>query len=481
MIRLRHKLFIHGLRFFDQAALALSLFITVAIAKGVQSWPQVYIVFQREYKLIESLALIAILAGWYVIYNRFVQYNTNQFIPILRQLWVHVKASTTTAFLVLLISVLFEFETLNLKSIALFWALNIGLGSAFRFFLRFALVFTAFSESSRRNIIIIGTGKEAKAISKAILKRKELGYQICGFVSVDSEGTDLDETKAIGSLPDLPRILEKEKVDEIIIAVNLKESLANVMRFKILTKAVAYGKDLGLVVRLFPGNSLEGIIDNLKVETFENQQVVTLFRESHIIQLFVKRVMDIFISGIMLILLSPLFIILAIAIKLDSQGPILFAQKRVGMNKRKFKLFKFRSMVVNAEELREALADQNEVDGPVFKIKNDPRITRVGRFIRKTSMDELPQLWNAFIGDISLVGPRPPLFSEVDQYDWLFRRRISVKPGITCLWQVSGRNDLSFDEWMELDKEYIENWSIWLDIKILFMTMPTVLLGRGAS
>ena len=481
MIRLRHKLFIQGLRLFDQAALALSLFITVAIAKGVQSWPQVYIVFQREYKLIESLALIAILAGWYVIYNRFVQYNTNQFIPLLKQLWVHVKASTTTAFLVLLISVLFEFETLSLKSIALFWALNIGLGSSFRLFLRLALVVTAFSESSRRNIVIVGTGKEAKAISKAILNRKELGYQIRGFISVDSEGTDLDETKVIGSLTDLPKILEKEKVDEIVIAVNLEESLANVMRFKILAKAIDYGKDLGLVVRLFPGNSLGSIIDNLGVETFENQQVVTLFRERHVLQLLVKRVIDVVVSGIMLILLSPLFIILAIAIKLDSPGPILFAQERVGMNKRRFKLLKFRSMVVNAEDLKKALADQNEVDGPVFKIKKDPRITRVGRFIRKTSIDELPQLWNAFIGDISLVGPRPPLFSEVDQYEWLFRRRISVKPGITCLWQVSGRNELSFDEWMELDKQYIENWSIWLDLKILLMTIPTVLLGRGAS
>lgn len=481
MIRLRHKLFIQGLRFFDQASLALSLFITVAIAKGVYSWPQVYIVFQREYKLIESLALIAILAGWYIIYNRFVQYNANQFIPILKQLWAHVKASTTTAFLILIISVLFEFETLSLNSIALFWTLNISLGGAFRLFLRSILVMATFHDSSRRNIIIVGTGKEANSLSQQVLKRKELGYQIVGFISTNADDPSADETKVIGCLPDLPAILEKEKVDEIIIALNLEEDFDNVMRFNMLLKSIAYGKDLGLVVRLFPGKGLGKIIDNLRVETFEGQQVVTFFRESHVLQLFVKRVLDVAISGIMLILLSPLFIILAIAIKLDSQGPILFAQERVGMNKRAFKLLKFRSMVVNAEELKEALADQNEVDGPVFKIKKDPRITRVGRFIRKTSIDELPQLWNAFVGDISLVGPRPPLFSEVDQYEWLFRRRISVKPGITCLWQVSGRNELSFDEWMELDKEYIENWSIWLDLKILFMTIPTVLLGRGAS
>ena len=191
--------------------------------------------------------------------------------------------------------------------------------------------------------------------------------------------------------------------------------------------------------------------------------------------------MDFAGSALLLILLGPLFALIALLVKLDSKGPVFFAQERVGMNKRSFNLLKFRSMVVNAEELREQLADQNEVDGPVFKIKKDPRITRIGRFIRKTSIDELPQLWNALVGDISLVGPRPPLFSEVEQYEWLFRKRISIKPGITCLWQVSGRNSLSFDEWMELDKQYIDNWSIWLDLKILLLTVPTVLFGRGAS
>ena len=475
MIRLRHKLFIHGLRIFDQAALALSLFITVAIAKGVHSWPQVYIVFQREYKLIESLALIVMFVGWTLVYNRFVQYDTNQFIRLLRQLWLHLKASTTTAFLLLLAGALFDFETLGLKSIVLFWALNIILGSIARTLIRIALIGTSQSASSHRNILIVGTGADAIALSRKALEHSELGYQLCGYVSVNSDDPVVEGVNVIGDLPELPTLMEKEKIDEILISIPLQKNLSNIL------KIIRYGRDLGVVVRFVPDEGLTQFIKNLRIETFEGTQIVTFFRESHIGQLFIKRVMDFIISAIMLMLLSPLFLIVAIAIKLDSKGPIFFAQERVGMNKRAFKLLKFRSMVVNAEELKEALADQNEVDGPVFKIKKDPRITRVGRFIRKTSIDELPQLWNAFVGDISLVGPRPPLFSEVDQYEWLFRRRISVKPGITCLWQVSGRNELSFDEWMELDKQYIENWSIWLDIKILFMTIPTVLLGRGAS
>jgi len=170
----------------------------------------------------------------------------------------------------------------------------------------------------------------------------------------------------------------------------------------------------------------------------------------------------------------------AILIKLDSPGPILFVQERIGMNKRRFKLLKFRSMVADAEEKKASLQTINEMDGPVFKVRDDPRTTRVGRFIRRTSIDELPQLLNVLKGEMSLVGPRPPLPSEVDQYEWANRKRISVMPGITCLWQISGRNDVSFKEWMELDRQYIETWSLWLDLTILAKTIPVVLFGKGA-
>jgi exopolysaccharide biosynthesis polyprenyl glycosylphosphotransferase len=180
-------------------------------------------------------------------------------------------------------------------------------------------------------------------------------------------------------------------------------------------------------------------------------------------------------------LLSPLLIVVAVVIKLTSPGPVLFAQERVGMNKRLFKLYKFRSMYVDAEKRRRELEHLNEMDGPVFKIKNDPRVTPIGRFIRKTSIDELPQLVNVLRGQMSLVGPRPPLLAEVDRYDWLYRRRLSIKPGITCLWQISGRNEITFKQWMEMDKQYIDNWTLWLDIKILAKTIPAVLFSKGAS
>ena len=198
-------------------------------------------------------------------------------------------------------------------------------------------------------------------------------------------------------------------------------------------------------------------------------------------KLLLKRLLDLFGSLVGLILLSPLMIGTAIIIKVTDPGPIFFSQVRSGRNGRKFRMHKFRSMVVNAEALKAKLMAQNEMDGPVFKMKHDPRITRIGRFIRKTSIDELPQLFNVLLGEMSLVGPRPPLPSEVAKYKPWQRRRLSVKPGITGPWQVSGRNEISFEQWMEMDLEYIDNWSLWLDIRIIFMTVPVVLMKKGAS
>jgi lipopolysaccharide/colanic/teichoic acid biosynthesis glycosyltransferase len=182
-----------------------------------------------------------------------------------------------------------------------------------------------------------------------------------------------------------------------------------------------------------------------------------------------------------LVALFPFLVLVTVLIKLTSSGPVLFAQNRVGMNQRQFKLYKFRSMVVDAEERKSALQHLNERDGPVFKIEKDPRTTWIGRFLRRTSIDELPQLFNVLCGEMSLVGPRPPLPEEVTRYEWLYRKRLSVKPGVTCIWQVSGRDNVSFDRWMEMDHEYVENWSLWLDLKILLETIPAVLFSRGAS
>jgi exopolysaccharide biosynthesis polyprenyl glycosylphosphotransferase len=195
---------------------------------------------------------------------------------------------------------------------------------------------------------------------------------------------------------------------------------------------------------------------------------------------FIKRVLDIFVSGIMLIMLSPLFLITALAIKTDDPGPAFYKQVRVGKWGKLFTLYKFRSMIIGADRMKDHLLDQNESGGVIFKMKHDPRITRVGRIIRKFSIDELPQLWNVLKGDMSLVGPRPPLPSEVAEYEYADRRRLDAIPGITCLWQVGGRSDVDFKGQVRLDVQYIENQSCWGDVKLLLKTIPVVLLGKGA-
>ena len=195
----------------------------------------------------------------------------------------------------------------------------------------------------------------------------------------------------------------------------------------------------------------------------------------------IKRLIDITCSFVGILVLSPLFIIIAIIIKFTSKGPVFFSQKRVGRNGKEFDMYKFRSMVVNAEELKEKLAAQNEMSGPMFKMKDDPRVTKVGKFIRKTSIDELPQLWNVLKGNMSLVGPRPSLPKEVAQFeDWMYRR-LDVKPGLTCYWQVSGRNNIDFEDWMKLDIKYVDERNLWIDIKLIFKTVGVLFGDKNAA
>ena len=221
----------------------------------------------------------------------------------------------------------------------------------------------------------------------------------------------------------------------------------------------------------YEANALAIDIDMNKVEI-----------NNSIFYLFIKRLIDIVGALLGLILLSPLFCIVAILIKLeDPKGKVFFAQERNGINSKTFKMYKFRSMVNNAEELLQKLQHQNEQSGPVFKIKDDPRITKVGKFIRKTSIDELPQLINVLKGDMSLVGPRPPIPHEVEQYTPYQMQRLLVKPGLTCIWQVSGRNNIGFDDWVDMDIEYIQNRSLWLDIKLIFKTVGVLFGDENAS
>jgi exopolysaccharide biosynthesis polyprenyl glycosylphosphotransferase len=365
------------------------------------------------------------------------------------------------------------------RQIILFWATSIAIGFGTRFLLRIMLMRLRSSGKNNRHILFVGTNDKAVALARSVAARPELGYRIEGFLA--EESFDAEQPHAhlgwpvVGTNLDIRTILEDGIIDEVMICLPMAE------HFLEIYKMIRLCQERGVVVRIRPEIFDVKVLSKCQVELFEGEYIVTFFRENLLGQLLVKRLVDVVASAALLLLLSPLMLLVAIRIKLDSVGPILFVQERIGMNKRRFKLLKFRSMVGDAEAKRASLQSLNEMDGPVFKVTNDPRITRVGKFIRRASIDELPQLINVLKGDMSLVGPRPPLPSEVDQYEWINFKRISIKPGITCLWQISGRNDVSFREWMELDRQYIESWSLWLDLKILVKTVPVVLFAKGAK
>ncbi|HQG45873.1 MAG TPA: sugar transferase, partial [bacterium] len=287
-------------------------------------------------------------------------------------------------------------------------------------------------------------------------------------------GKEVDGYRVIGRIQDIPFIVKRVVIDRVIFVVprlwlhRIEEAILSCEELGISTSIAL---DLfNIHIARTRQTDFNGF-PLLEFETFHAKEW----------QLFIKRIMDLAIASVSLAIFSPVLLLVAVLIKLTSKGPVLFKQTRIGLNGRKFTLYKFRSMVEDAEARKKDLLQQNEMDGPVFKIKRDPRITTIGWIIRKTSIDELPQLFNVLMGDMSVVGPRPPLICEVEDYKVWQRRRLSLKPGITCIWQVSGRNKIGFDKWMKMDLEYIDTWSLWLDVKILFKTFFVVLTGYGAE
>jgi len=320
-----------------------------------------------------------------------------------------------------------------------------------------------------RNVLVVGAGSRGQKIVELIKAHPEIGYHFAGFVD------DLDVPDRVGNLSEIPKVLAANVVDELIICLPVKTYYDQIQ-----TIAEA-AEEQGITVRIYSD------MFNLKLA----RAVAGEIGEAPILSLYSTRLNDwqtlikatIDMGGglMLLIGLSPLMLFIAMLVKVTSPGPVFFVQERVGLNKRRFRMFKFRTMSVDAPEKQAELEKLNEADGPVFKIKNDPRVTPVGRWLRKTSLDELPQLFNILLGDLSLVGPRPLPERDFNRFNkaW-FNRRFSVKPGITCIWQISGRSETSFDKWILQDLEYIDKWSLGLDAKILFKTIPTVLRGTGA-
>jgi len=325
-------------------------------------------------------------------------------------------------------------------------------------------------------IMVVGTGEPARRMGMQIEEAEAYGVRLSGFLvepgDVAPAEIELRHVYPVHRLNTLPDLLSRHVIDEIIFAVDSRR-LAGLEDVFLLCDEE--GVRTRIAVDFFPHMNSRVYLDRLGISP-----LLTFSATPHDdVRLLIKRGTDVLLAGAALLVLFPFMILIALLIKLTSRGPVIFRQTRCGLNGRRFVFYKFRSMVADAEERRVALEHLNE-KSTVFKMKNDPRLTAVGRWLRKFSIDEWPQLWNVWKGDMSLVGPRPPLPSEVEQYERWQRRRLRMRPGLTCLWVVSGRDRVDFETWMRLDMQYIDTWSLALDWKIIFRTIPQVLLGRGA-
>ena len=329
---------------------------------------------------------------------------------------------------------------------------------------------------NRRQIIIVGTGPRAIDHYKKIIEHPGWGLELIGFITLEKSDSHPEELKGfpiIGTIMNLKEVLDQYPADEVFFIVPRKW-------LDKIEPAVMTCDTLGVTVHIAV-DLFSMKVSKTSLSYLSGLPVLSLNSTStNYPALALKRILDIVAAFMGLVLFFPFALIIILLIKLESEGPVFFTQERCTLNGRVFKMFKFRTMVKKAEQIKKDLLTENELTGPVFKMKKDPRVTRIGRILRKFSLDEMPQLINVLMGDMSLVGPRPPIPEEVKHYKPWQKRRLSMRPGLTCIWQVSGRNNVKFEKWMEMDLEYIDSWSLFLDFKILLKTIPCVIFAKGS-
>jgi len=378
---------------------------------------------------------------------------------------------------IILIAVIFIVKAYYISRpfVIIFGGINILFLSAERAFIRMIGRTVRRRGYNYRTILVAGKAHETMKFTKLIEEHREWGLNLFGIVCNDKERSTIEGHgyQVLGTIEDIPKIILNNVIDEVAF-VGLGKDLRKYEELFLICEE--QGVRTKVTMDFLPRNIAKVYIEklnNLPLMTF-----TTIPNDEFL--LLIKRTIDVVLSLLILIFVSPLMLVVAIGIALTSEGPILFRQVRSGINGRSFVLFKFRSMYKGAEAMKPTIAHLNEMNGPVFKVRRDPRVTPIGWWIRKYSIDELPQLWNVLKGDMSIVGPRPPIPEEIEKYERWQRRRLSMKPGLTCIWQVSGRSNIDFGQWMKMDLEYIDKWSLWIDLQIILKTIPAVLSGKGA-
>lgn len=428
----------------------------------------------------DFLIFLALLTVWHVTFASFGLYLSHRLDRLRGEMASVIKATSLGTAIMLVAALLFHIAMVTPVFLTVFWAVSTTMVVLSRLTLRYFLKQARVRGRNLRLVLVVGTNARALEFARKAEAAPELGYRVIGFADDPWDGLEAVRRAGytvVASLDELPNFIRHSVVDEIVMALPIRSYYFHASRLASLCE------EQGIIMR-FPSSLFDLKTARSRAEEFvEGASLITLYTGTPDgWPMMTKRIIDFTVSLGALILIAPLFAMVAALIKIGSKGPVFFSQKRMGLNKRKFSLLKFRTMVPDAEARLAALEHLNEVSGPVFKIKNDPRITPIGRFLRKTSIDELPQLINVLRGEMSLVGPRPLPVRDYQGFDkdWQ-RRRFSVRPGITCLWQVNGRSSIQFEQWMELDMQYIDKWSLWLDFKILAQTIPAVLRGSGAA
>jgi exopolysaccharide biosynthesis polyprenyl glycosylphosphotransferase len=479
MNAVRRRLLTVVLKLFDLLVMAVSFVlasIPVSLESGKISLAEF---FSIRVKVANFVLFSVLLMFWHIMFSVLGLYHSKRLSARQGEFADVVKGTTLGTLAVSAASVMFRIRMATPTFVLLFWVLTSVAAVSSRLALGYLLRLARLRGRNLRNMLVVGTNQRAVAFGRKIEATAELGYRIIGFV--DEEWPGIEEFRQNGyqlvcNFDGIPNFLREKPVDEVMIALPLRSLYFHASRIAALCE------EQGIAMSFLSG------IFNLRMarcraEEFEGDTSITFHRgmpEGW--STVVKRLVDLIVSLGAIIALAPLLLITAILIKLTSPGRLFFKQERLGINKRKFFIYKFRTMVPDAENRLAEVSHLNEASGPVFKIRNDPRITPVGRWLRKTSIDELPQLFNVLKGDMSLVGPRPLPVRDYEGFsqDW-HRRRFSVPPGITCLWQIAGRSSIPFDKWMKMDLQYIDEWSLWLDLRILIRTIPAVLRGSGAA
>ena len=479
MHEVRRRFLLNALKLFDLAVVVLSFGIATLLAAFADKRFPLTEFFSIRVKLSNCLIFAGLLLVWHVIFQLCGLYRSRRFSTTQAEINDALRAVGLATAALALNAASFPINMVTIRFLILFWAVTTLLVTGTRVALRKSLGQVRLRGRNLRYVLVVGTNPRAIKHARRIADEPERGYRLLGFV--DDDWHMMHEFRQTGfplicDIAGLAEFLRHNVVDEVAMYLPLRSYYEHAFR------VAALCEQHGILMR-FDGDIFGLKTAHSRAEELDGEHYVATYtgvRDWW--PLVLKRTLDIAVSSVLLAALTPLFAVTAIIIWMTSPGPVFYRQERVGLNKRRFRIYKFRTMVPNAERLMAQLERHNEVSGPVFKMKNDPRITPVGKVLRRTSIDELPQLLNVLKGDMSLVGPRPLPVRDYEGFneDWQ-RRRFSVRPGITCLWQIKGRSSIPFEQWMELDLQYMDEWSLWLDLKILVRTIPAVVKGSGAA